>query len=74
MTQPQPSLNRRDVALDDLHLIEPLLWGLWAPQDVDPKRRAELINDATADHLTVNDVIRARRAFERLRSYVQAQL
>ena len=57
--------SRRSM-VEDLALIEPVLWGLWAPIGVDPRRRAELINDATADHLTVGDVFRARRAFERV--------
>jgi hypothetical protein len=64
-------MSGRADALGDLALIEPLLWGLWAPNDADPQRRAELVNDATADHLKVNDVIRARRAYERLLTYLQ---
>jgi hypothetical protein len=50
----------------DWRLVERVLYALWAPSDVNPQRQAELINDATADHLTINDVIRARRAFSRL--------
>jgi hypothetical protein len=51
---------------DDLHLIEVVLYALWAPNDVDQQRRAELTNDETADQLTINDVVRARRALSRL--------
>lgn len=68
-----PERQSKGDTLRDLTLIEPLLWGLWAPNDADPKRRAEFTNDATAEHLTVNDVICARRAYERVLSYVQKQ-
>lgn len=51
----------------DWLLIERVLWALWAPSDVDPTRPAEMLNDATADRLTVQQVIKARHAHDRLR-------
>lgn len=57
--------------LDDLYLIERVLWGLWAPSDVPPDMRPIVLPDPTEDALTVHQVIRARNAFERIRSYMQ---
>jgi hypothetical protein len=60
MTQPLPQHS------SDLLMIERVLYALWAPQDVSPQRPAEMLNDATADRLTINDVHRARCALSRL--------
>lgn len=50
----------------DILFIERVLYALWAPSDVAPDRPAEMLNDASADRLTVDQVICARRALDRL--------
>jgi hypothetical protein len=57
--------------LDDLYLIERVLWGLWAPSDVPPDVPPVVLTDPAAEALTVHQVIRARNAFERIRSGFQ---
>lgn len=54
-------------APEDFALIEAVLFSLWAPDDVDPHAPAEVLNDMGEPQLTVWEVIRARRALERLR-------
>lgn len=50
----------------DWLLIEAVLYALWAPSDGDQTAKPEVIDDGF-EHLTVNDVIRAQRALDRLR-------
>lgn len=52
--------------LSDWRLIEVALYGLWAPSDRDPQEPAEVLNDMGKPQLTINDVVRARRALGRL--------
>ena len=59
--------DRSNPSQTDWLLIERVLYGLWAPNDRDPSEPAEVLNDMGDPQLSINDVIRSRRALERLR-------